>query len=266
MAGRIEGFNGDKDWFPPEIDITDAQSVAEFICYLQEMLGGVPPPDGPSLALLPASIALNVGCRHGGVTYASGNGDYAEYLEKEDPMENFTFGDIVGVRGGKISKNTVGAEQVMCISLAPIVLGNQAPHDSLLYRYEKVAFMGQVPVKVEGVVNTGDYIVASARNDGFGIAVAPESLSVELLPRIVGRAYSSSEYKGRTFVNMVVGVKTNEWVEIFRQQQLRLNKLEEQVSQLTSLERENAQLRADLDSVLDALGLPSQVNSSQDDR
>jgi len=31
------------------------------------------------------------------------------------------FGEVVGVKGGKISRNTTNADQVMSISLAPIV-------------------------------------------------------------------------------------------------------------------------------------------------
>lgn len=255
VAGRIEGFNADSDWDPPIFDLADP---IPFICYLQEMLGGVPPPDGPSIGLLPASVALNILCKHAGVSYASGNGDYAEYLEKENPQEQFTFGDIVGVRGGKISKNTEGAEQIMCVSLAPIVLGKQPPHDSLHYRYEKIGFMGQVFVKVAGPVNSGDYIVASGKNNGFGYAVAPQQLEIEHLSHIVGRSFTTSSHKGQTFVNVVIGVKTNEWIEIFKNQQQRLEGVEKQVDELISLREENKQLRADLNQVMTVLGLTSE--------
>ena len=43
-----------------------------------------------------------------GITYESGAGDYAEWLERADPKEVFSFGDVVGVRAGKISKDTDG--------------------------------------------------------------------------------------------------------------------------------------------------------------
>ena len=40
-----------------------------------------------------------------GVSYASGNGDYAEWLEREDHLEYLTAGDIVAVKGAKITKD-----------------------------------------------------------------------------------------------------------------------------------------------------------------
>ena len=47
---------------------------------------------------------------------------------------------------------------------APMILGNLPPQDEDLDDYAKVAFMGQVPVKVRGK-STGDYILA-LREDG----------------------------------------------------------------------------------------------------
>ena len=40
--------------------------------------------------------------------------------------------------------------------------------------FEKVAFMGQVPVTVMGAVRTGDYIIADSKISGYGKAVHPE--------------------------------------------------------------------------------------------
>ncbi|MBK7086704.1 MAG: hypothetical protein IPH53_19460 [Flavobacteriales bacterium] len=96
-----------------------------------------------------------------GVTYESGSADYAEWLERADPAEVMSFGDIVAVKGGRISKNTrAGAERYMVISLKPAVLGNM-PGPGKEHLYEKVGFMGQVPVKVIGPVHVGDYILPS---------------------------------------------------------------------------------------------------------
>ncbi len=146
----------------------------------------------------------------------------------------------------------------MSISLAPIVLGKLPPHDSVAYKYAKVGFMGQVPVKVSGKVNSGDYIVASGKNDGIGFAVAPEALRLEHLSRILGRAYTGSAHEGLAFINVVIGVKTNEWVEIFKDHQQKIDALEAQVDALTALKKENEQMRADLDRVMQTLGIPEQ--------
>ena len=59
-----------------------------------------------------------------GVVYNTTGADYAEYLPRLDPEEEIDAGDIVGVFGGKVTKQTRGAHQVMVISSAPAVLGN----------------------------------------------------------------------------------------------------------------------------------------------
>ena len=56
------------------------------------------------------------------------------------------------------------------------------------HKYEKVAFMGQVPVFVVGKVNAGDFIIASGRNDGLGIAISPDQISLKQLNKVVGIA------------------------------------------------------------------------------
>ncbi|MBK8512587.1 MAG: hypothetical protein IPL56_10180 [Saprospiraceae bacterium] len=59
-----------------------------------------------------------------GVTYTAGGADYAEYLKKADINEMFELGDIVGIKGGLVSKVTEGAEKIMVVSNKPIILGN----------------------------------------------------------------------------------------------------------------------------------------------
>lgn len=161
-----------------------------------------------------------------GVTYQSGAGDYAEYLIRENSNETLSFGDIVGVKGGKISKNTEGSERMMVISRKPIVLGNM-PQPNMEQDYEKVAFMGQVPVKVFGKVNIGDYILPSGKNDGIGIAIRPSELKTEHIKKIVGISWSASEnVLSFNMVNVAVGLNTNDNNPI-------LEKLETQVKKQT---------------------------------
>ena len=108
-----------------------------------------------------------------GVSYASGNGDYAEWLEREDHLEYLTAGDIVAVKGAKITKDLKDLEQVMVVSHKPIVLGN-IPEEGKSHLGNNVAFMGQVPVKVIGPVSSGDYIVAHGEISGYGKAINPK--------------------------------------------------------------------------------------------
>ncbi len=124
-----------------------------------------------------------------GVTLASGGGDFAECLKKIDPAANFEPGEIVGVYGGRISKQTEGADHVMVITGRPVVVGN-APPAAQAHLFEDVAFIGQVPVLVRGAVAAGDYIVPSGFGDGIGVAIAPEDLTVANLSQIVGKAWT----------------------------------------------------------------------------
>ena len=145
-----------------------------------------------------------------GVSYASGAGDYAEYLMRENQNERMTYGDIVGVKGGKISKNTINAERFMVVSFRPIVLGNM-PQPNEEVNYEKVAFMGQVPVKVFGKVNIGDYIIPSGNHDGIGKAVAPSKITSNQVKNIVGIAWTESDNMlGFNLVNVAVGLNRND--------------------------------------------------------
>ncbi len=120
-----------------------------------------------------------------GVTYESGAGDYAEWLERLDPEEKLAVTDVVGVFAGKIAKKTEGADQVMVVSFKPVVLGNMPP-DGHKHLYEKVAFLGQTLVKIRGPFAKGDLILPSGLNDGTAIAVAPDKLAPGQWSQVLG--------------------------------------------------------------------------------
>ena len=140
-----------------------------------------------------------------GVTYSSGAGDYAEWLERNPEERDLIYGEIVGVKAGVVSLNTQDADHVMAVSLKPIFLGN-APQPDQEHLYEKVAFMGQVPVRVAGKVEKGDYILPSGNNDGMGIAVNPGQMRITDFARVVGVAWESAEEKPLNIINMGVGL------------------------------------------------------------
>ncbi len=165
-----------------------------------------------------------------GVSYQSGSGDYAEYLMKAEPTEIFVPGDIVGVKGGRISKNINGAEKIMAISTKPIVLGNMPkPQDEK--NFEKVAFLGQVPVKVFGKVNVGDYIIPNGYNNGVGKAVAPSEIRSSDIKSILGIAWSgSTETTSITVINVAVGVNVNDNQKVVDQLESQVNDLKNQIA------------------------------------
>ncbi len=192
-------------------------------------------PETPwGLALVPLVLAVKQVARDQGVIYGSKGADYAEWLEKEDLTDSFMFGEVVGVKGGKISRNTTDADQVMSISLAPIVLGNM-PDEDRKQDFEKVGFMGQVPVLTLGIVEVGDYIIASGYNDGYAKAISSKNLKLKDLKGIIGRAWTSSEGKKASIINVSVGLKTNEWVSIFEQHEERLKSIEIKLEKLQNL-------------------------------
>lgn len=166
-----------------------------------------------------------------GVTYQSGSGDYAEWLPKSNKVEKFLPGEIVGVKGGYISRSTAGADHIMVISHNPIVLGNM-PEQDRTPDYEKVAFMGQVLVRTSGKVYPGDLILPSGKNDGVGIAVSPQNIEPEQYSNIVGVAWSESLSDLSGFVNIAVGINANILARLGTAQE---KKLKEQAAEINVL-------------------------------
>ena len=215
LAGRIESFNA-----------SDSNNIPQDISNPNEM-------------------NLNQG-----IVYGSRGADYAEWLEKENLSDTFMVGEVVGIKGGKISRNTENADHVLTISMAPIVLGNM-PDENRKDAFEKVGFMGQVPALVKGKVNKGDYIVASGNNDGYAIAIAPNEITLDQLKWVIGKAWSESSSEGKSLINVSVGLKSNEWVKILEQQE---NRIKEMESKLKSLERLDERLRK-IESKVDAVDM-----------
>lgn len=166
-----------------------------------------------------------------GVTYQSGAGDYAEWLQKNNLSEVFYPGDVVGVNAGRISHNTNNAQNIMVISSNPIVLGNM-PDKGKENEFEKVAFMGQVPVKVNGIVSEGDYILPSGKNDGFAIAVKSDGLSASDYKNIIGIAWSSSNTNQLNYVNVAVGINANDISQLVINQDSKINQQELDILEL----------------------------------
>jgi len=167
-----------------------------------------------------------------GVEYASGNGDYAEWLERLNQNEYLSPGDIVAVKGGKISKTIENFEQLMVVSHKPIVLGN-VPQKDRLHLGNNVAFMGQVPVKVIGPVEIGDYIVAHEKIKGYGQAVKPNKMTAKQFKKAVGRAWEKNNLKGPKLINTVVGIHNGDWISIFKKIKSKHELIEDKVKILT---------------------------------
>lgn len=168
-----------------------------------------------------------------GIAFESGAGDYAEWLPRLDPSETLHFGDVVGVNGGKVSKKFSQAERFMVVSASPIVLGNMPDNQEGTEGSEKIAFMGQVPVKVRGVVHIGDYLLPSGEGDGLAIAVAPENMKARDFKRIVGIAWEASDGKEVfKLVNSAIGLNQNDTGKLIEEMQLVINEMQKAIQQL----------------------------------
>ncbi len=188
-------------------------------------------------------------CKDEGVTYGSKGADYAEWLPKLNPSDQFQFGQIVGVHGGKVSLKTEGAEQIMAISRAPVVIGN-VPAKEDEHANVTVGFMGQLPVVVHGTVHAGDYIIPSGREDGTAVAISPGKLQLEHLDRTLGRAWSDSTNDIFSLINVAIGLNGNEPKIILTRQQQRIDAQDKQLSALVA---ENARLLAQLNASNDQM-------------
>ena len=160
-----------------------------------------------------------------GVEYVSGNGDYAEWMERTNVNETITPGDIVGVKGGKITKDLKGAEQIMAVSTQPIVSANM-PDNEKVGLGNTIAFVGQIPVKIMGAVTTGDFIVAKGNIPGYGVAVKPSEMTTEDFRLIVGRAWETIDVDGPKMVNTLVGVQNNDFLKIIQKYQQKVTDVE----------------------------------------
>jgi hypothetical protein len=184
-----------------------------------------------------------------GVEYASGNGDYSEWLERVDADEYLTAGDIIAVKGGKITKDYNRFEQLMIVSHRPIVLGN-APQKGKEHLGNTIAFIGQVPAKVIGPVKCGDYIVARSEFQGYGVAVSPSEMTTEDFRMAVGRSWEENLKQGPKMVNTVVGIQNGD----FRS---RVEKLQKEQQQLdNSIET----LESKLERIAEKLSLSENNN------
>jgi len=256
-VGRIEGETILEAVTTPEYIFDNALLVAEEVKAIANVVSAAIPvatvgtpvaqagPCGACIAMAAADLVLASANLVGynafaltnlGVTYQSGSADYAEWLERMDPNENISAGDIIGVNGGKISKYTTNAQQNMVISTKPAILGNM-PMTGEEKLYEKVAFMGQIPVKVRGIVLVGDYILPSGLNDGIGRAVSSDDITAEQYREIVGVAWSSSLLNdGVSIINMAIGLNANDVSRLVAQLENKFNALEDRIAALENVD------------------------------
>lgn len=173
--------------------------------------------------------------------YVTTGNDFAETLPITHSAQPGQAAEIVPVHDGEIG-DWSKADQFMVISKQAGFVGNDPGKEvEAAGRHHRVAFIGQVPVKIRGPVSSGDYVIASPSNDGTGIAKPADKLSVSDMKRVVGRAWEGSTKEGLKEINTAVGL---DQTSVF-------------VPALQRLERDNQELQAAnaaLAQKLEALG------------
>jgi len=178
---------------------------------------------------LTANYELNVG-----VAFLSGGADYAEWLKKENSEERLHPGEVVGVKNGRVSKKTTGMDHYLAVSTNPIVLGNMPPEGEE-DAFEKIAFLGQVPIRVVGKVEAGDYILPSGNNDGMAIAQNADELPTQRFKEIIGVAWESSYSDAPTLVNVALGLNKNDLSDRISSLQSEMQELKTQMAQVMAM-------------------------------
>lgn len=234
-----------------QVGVIRSQSIANFkddhfsqayVFHLVSAVGGIDIARG-FLSILSELNQLATDYNNLGVEYISGHGDYAEWMERSDNQEEISAGDIVAVKGGKITKNLAGAEQIMAVSTAPIVNANMPQQDKVALG-NSIAFMGQIPVKIIGEVTTGDFIVAKGNIAGYGVAIKSSNMTAEDFRLVVGRAWETINGDGPKMVNTLVGVQNNDFLKIieryqqkFESAEERLNAIEKRLNSISSADK-----------------------------
>jgi hypothetical protein len=181
----------------------------------------------------------------GGVNYATSGSDYAEELPVSEGASTPTATDLVGVRGGEVHLSTEEADRVMIASDRPAVTGNTTPStETDDARRVAVAFVGQVPVRLQGDANVGDIVVASGRNDGTARAVSPSEYRRAEHGPIAGQAWSAKNTSRIGEVTVAVGLgRSGAVAERLKEQQQTNQKQQAQIenlnARLAALERQN---------------------------
>lgn len=178
-----------------------------------------------------------------GVAYTTGSGDYAEWLERADAFETIMAGDVVGVKGGKISKYFENPDYYMAVSSMPAMVGNM-PEERDKWKYEQIAFIGQVPVRVMGECEIGDYIIPSGSH-GLAVAKSESEMTIPDYKNVIGIAWEQSTVQTKSYepqlINTVIGVNQkglNEHVEKLNREMIELrnavSKIEDAVADLSN--------------------------------
>jgi hypothetical protein len=171
-----------------------------------------------------------------GTINASG-ADFAEWIEWNG--EKPQMGSVVRYRGSYV---------VVSSPFTAAFVGNDTkdPEHSVL-----VAFAGQLPVLVRGIVHEGDLIVAG--DDGIAVAISKNASTLKDAYRAVGTAWASSNDVGIKRVHVAVGIGLAGGLRDVASLNARTDAIENENAQIKfenqKLKKESAELKVRLDKI-----------------
>ena len=193
---RLQNFNSGSGGDVLAIKVSnsdDPDHTSNFITFFK---------GGPDNSINNALGAIE-GNGSGGITFKTNGADFAEALPQLYPDEIINPGDVVGVYQGKISLQTKGADQVMVITDRPAILGNGSEQlentDS-----GNVSFIGQVPVRVQGPVKSGDWLVQSGKREGTARVL--DAGNMKRGDQIIGQAWENVVDSEIRKINVAIGI------------------------------------------------------------
>jgi len=137
----------------------------------------------------------------------------------------------------------------MVVTTAPIILGNH-PEVNAETDHTPLAFLGQVPVKVDGPVQAGDFILPSGREDGIGLAVSLEQLDSTQFGWVVGQALETSKGVGVKEVQVMVGLGQEQlWSRLMKEKETQISALADRVAALEATAQTQATQIQPADSI-----------------
>jgi hypothetical protein len=170
----------------------------------------------------------------GGINMESGGSDYAEELPVAQGASKPEPKSLVGVQSGKVSLSTEEVDRIMIVSGQPAVTGNAIP-STRADDAERVpvAFIGQVPVRLQGTAQAGDLIIASGDNDGTARAISSTDYHPSSHGPIAGQAWSSKSAEGIGEVTVAVGLSSSSMAaQKLETQRQRNDSQEERIAEL----------------------------------
>ncbi|MFO1524957.1 MAG: hypothetical protein U1F16_03170 [Turneriella sp.] len=190
--GVSPGPDGLAIWFS---GISTVDSGNNFITFLA----------GGSLSAATSKGAIEGNGGGGNAVFTSGNADYAEMLRLGNGLPTPEAGDIVAIDHGNAVSSLQG-NLFMPVSNSSIVIGNTPANRGDRSKFATAGFVGQVKIKVRGSVHSGDFVIASEKEAGIGVAVAAKDILPGQFTRVVGRAWETSNNTSIKLINCLVGV------------------------------------------------------------